>query len=128
LQAEYPKGFDLIIDPVAADYLNKDLRLIGQDGRIVVLSMLAGRYAEKLDVALLLKKRAQLIGSTLRNQSDDYKASLIQQFYRDCGHALGAGLSPVLANVLPFEEAEQAHQLLASNALVGKVVLVWNAE
>src|SRR5690606_37744613 len=69
-----------IIDVVGAGYLNRNLKVIELDGTIVQLAMLGGRYAEQLDIALLLGKRVKLQGSTLRNRSDDYKARLVQSF------------------------------------------------
>ncbi|WP_337842069.1 NAD(P)H-quinone oxidoreductase [Rheinheimera sp.] len=120
-----PAGFDLVIDPVAGDYLNKDLQLLAMDGQILVLSMLGGRYARELDMALMLKKRGQLLCSTLRNRTDEYKAKLIQSFVQRCGMALGSQLQPVLAQSFCFNDAEQAHALLQSNSVVGKLVLCW---
>ncbi|MFC4656503.1 NAD(P)H-quinone oxidoreductase [Rheinheimera marina] len=125
LKQQLGAGFNLIIDPVAADYLNKDLQLLALDGQIVVLSMLGGRYAKELDMALMLKKRGQLLCSTLRNRTDAYKAQLVQRFIERCGDNLGEKLQPVVAQSFRFTEAEQAHRLLQSNAVVGKLMLCW---
>jgi NADPH2:quinone reductase len=72
----------------------------------------------------MLKKRGQLLCSTLRNRTDGYKAALISDFNQQFGLALAEGkLKPVLAQSIDWAEAERAHQLLASNAVVGKLVL-----
>lgn len=124
LKAARPQGFDLIIDPVAGDYITKDIQLLALDGQIVVLSMLGGRMTPELDLGLMLKKRGQLLCSTLRNRTDGYKAALISDFNQQFGMALAEGkLKPVLAQSIDWAEAERAHQLLASNAVVGKLVL-----
>lgn len=124
LKAARPQGFDLIIDPVAGDYITKDIQLLALDGQIVVLSMLGGRMTPELDLGLMLKKRGQLLCSTLRNRTDGYKAALISDFNQQFGLALAEGkLKPVLAQSIDWAEAERAHQLLASNAVVGKLVL-----
>lgn len=124
LKAVRPQGFDLIIDPVAADYIAKDIQLLALDGQIVVLSMLGGRLTPELDLGLMLKKRGQLLCSTLRSRTDNYKAALISDFNQQFGSALAAGnIKPVLAESIDWSEAERAHQLLSANAVVGKLVL-----
>ena len=124
LKAVRPQGFDLIIDPVAGDYIAKDIQLLALDGQIVVLSMLGGRMTPQLDLGLMLKKRGQLLCSTLRSRTDGYKAALIIDFNQQFGSALAGGkIKPVLAQTMDWSEAERAHQLLSANAVVGKLVL-----
>lgn len=124
LKDAVPQGFQVIVDPVAADYLPKNLQLLGLDGRIVVLAMLGGKTVPAFDLTLMFKKRGQLLCSTLRNRSDEYKADLISRFLVQFGSALAAGrIKPVIAKVLPWQQADAAHQLLAGNQLTGKVVL-----
>jgi putative PIG3 family NAD(P)H quinone oxidoreductase len=124
LKAALPQGFNVIVDPVAADYLPKNLQVLGLDGRIVVLAMLGGRTVPAFDLTQMFKKRGQLICSTLRNRADAYKTDLISHFLAQFGSGLETGaIKPVIAKVLPWQETEAAHQLLASNQLVGKVVL-----
>lgn len=119
-----PQGFDVIVDPVAGDYISKDLQLLALDGRIVVLAMMGGRMLPPLDLAFMFKKRGQLICSTLRNRTDAYKAQLTADFSARFGKALAQGqIKPVLAQVFDWQDAAVAHQLLASNAVTGKLVL-----
>ncbi|ALZ77003.1 NAD(P)H-quinone oxidoreductase [Rheinheimera sp. F8] len=124
LKDAVPQGFQVIVDPVAGDYLPKDLQLLALDGRIVVLAMLGGRTVPAFDLTQMFKKRGQLLCSTLRNRSDDYKTALLAAFMQQFGpHLQNGALSPVIAQVLPWQQADLAHQLLAGNQLVGKVVL-----
>lgn len=119
-----PQGFQVVIDPVAGEYIPKNLQVLGLDGRIIVLAMLGGRTVPSFDLTQMFKKRGQLLCSTLRNRTDDYKTALVQRFVGRFGQNLATGdVKPVIARVLPWQQAEQAHQLLADNALVGKVVL-----
>lgn len=129
LKAAVPEGFTVIVDPVAGDYIPKDVQLLAQDGRIVVLAMMGGRQVPAFDLAPMFKKRGQLLCSTLRNRSDDYKTSLCTAFNRQFGAALATGaLKPVIAQQFDWQQAELAHQLLASNAVIGKLVLTLNPE
>ena len=124
LSAFRPQGFDVIVDPVAGDYISKDLQLLALDGRIVVLAMMGGRQVPALDLAVMFKKRGQLICSTLRNRTDGYKAELCRDFSQQFGDALANGqIKPLLAQTFDWREASMAHQLMASNQLAGKLVL-----
>lgn len=124
LKDAVPQGFQVIVDPVAGDYLPKNLQLLALDGRIVVLAMLGGRTVPAFDLTQMFKKRGQLLCSTLRNRTDDYKTALIADFIQQFSPQLQNGaLCPVIAQVLPWQQADEAHQLLAGNQLVGKVVL-----
>ncbi|QOL24936.1 NAD(P)H-quinone oxidoreductase [Thalassotalea sp. LPB0316] len=118
--------FDVVVDVVAGDYLNRNIQLMNLDGKIVILSMLGGRYAESIDIAKLLQKRVSIHASTLRNRSDDYKAELVSRFYQQFGSKLAdqnSELTPFISKVFPWHNAEQAHQLLADNLTTGKVIL-----
>ena len=52
-------GVDLVVDFIGGDYLNRNLKVIHQDGTIVYLAMLAGRFADKLDMAMLIGQAGQ---------------------------------------------------------------------
>ncbi|WP_245785622.1 NAD(P)H-quinone oxidoreductase [Alkalimonas amylolytica] len=123
ISQQWPRGVDLILDPVAGDYLVHNAKLLAMDAKVVIYALMGGRKTE-LDMAPWFKKRAQLLFSTLRNRSDDYKASLVQRLQSDFAADFEAGrVQPVLDRVLPWSQVEQAHQLLATNQSIGKVVL-----
>src|SRR5690606_38344284 len=70
--------FDVVLDPVGASYAAHNLKMLAQDGRWVIIGLMGGRKAE-LDLALLLGKRIQLIGSTLRSRDAESKAQLLAE-------------------------------------------------
>ena len=118
--------FDVILDVVAGDYVNQNLKVAALDARIVMLAILGGRYAEQLDVARMLQKRIRLTASTLRNRSDQYKANLVSQFAHKFNGELysKAGLiKPVIDSCYSWQDVELAHQRMASNANIGKLVM-----
>ena len=124
LTQTFPAGFHVVVDPIAADYVQKDLQVLALDGKIVVLAMMGGRKVTELDMAPMFKKRGQLICSTLRNRSNDYKAHLVANLTKDFYQAFASGsITPVLGLVVPWQQAEEAHQQIATNQLVGKAVL-----
>src|SRR5699024_10383202 len=70
--------FDVILDPVGASYAQLNLKMLAMEGRWVNIGLMGGRRAE-LDLAQLLGKRIQLIGSTLRTRTDAFKGELMAQ-------------------------------------------------
>lgn len=123
---EQKKSVDVVVDVVGGDYFNKNLRVLSVDGRIIYLAMLGGRYVDKLDMALLLGKRARVQGSTLRNRSDIYKAELIASFAKDCLAGFSQGtLKPNIYNVFAVEDTGIAHRHLEQNESIGKFVVTW---
>lgn len=124
VKANMPLGFDVIIDVVAGEYVVKNINVAALDGHIVTLSMLGGRYCPQLDIAKLLAKRLTLSASTLRNRSDDYKANLVASFISDFyAELINGGIKPVIDSVYPWQEVEQAHEKMANNENIGKLVL-----
>ena len=116
--------FDVILDPVGASYAALDLQLLAPDGRWVLIGLMGGREAQ-LDLAQVLVKRVQLIGSTLRSRDDGFKADLLSDLGRHVWPLFAEGrLKPQLARTFPIKEAETAFDTLATNEVSGKIVLL----
>ncbi|MBN7824427.1 NAD(P)H-quinone oxidoreductase [Bowmanella dokdonensis] len=121
------RGVDLIVDVVAADYVNANLKSLNMDGRIVQLAILGGRYVQNLDMAAMLQKRASLIASTLRNRSDSYKASLTRKFTEEYLPAFDSGTLRVCVDTCyPADQIHLAHQRLETNQSMGKLIGYWD--
>ncbi|MDX3774517.1 NAD(P)H-quinone oxidoreductase [Chromatiaceae bacterium AAb-1] len=127
ISQHWPQGINVVLDPVAGSYLAKEIPLLAMDGIIAVFAMMGGSKMEQIDLAPLFKRRGQLICSTLRNRSTQYKAELVQAFEKQFAGALASGrLKPVIHQVFDWQQAEQAHQLMASNQTMGKLILTLN--
>ncbi|WP_333607314.1 NAD(P)H-quinone oxidoreductase [Arsukibacterium sp.] len=126
LKQLWPPGCQLILDPVAGDYIAKNIQCLAIDGKIVVYALMGGRRLAELDLAPLFQKRGQILCSTLRNRSPDYKAELSAAFYRRFAAEMQQRrLIPLIHRVFSYEEVEQAHQLMASNHTMGKLILLF---
>lgn len=69
-------------------------------------------------------KRANLLFSTLRSRTDEYKTKLIQDFSDNCLQGFVNGdLNPIIDKVFNMSEAAKAHEYMESNATIGKVLL-----
>lgn len=116
--------FDVILDPVGGNYAAINLKLLARDGRWVLIGLMGGREAQ-LDLAQVLAKRVQVLGSTLRSRDDQFKADLLSDLGQQVWPLFGEGrLSPQLAKTFPIKDAEAAFAELATNQISGKLVLV----
>ena len=116
--------FDVILDPVGGNYSALNLKLMALDGRWVLIGLMGGREA-KLDLAQVLAKRVQLLGSTLRSRGDQFKADLLSDLGQHVWPLFAEGrLRPQLAKAFAVKDAEAAFAELASNTVSGKLVLV----
>jgi len=121
---EKARGANVILDHIGARYLARNLDALATDGRIVIIGGMGGQRTAEVDVATILGKRAQIIGSTLRSRSVEEKAAIIDAFLGRFSTDLEAGrIRPVIYKVLPFDQAQEAHELMAASEHFGKIVL-----
>jgi NADPH2:quinone reductase len=116
-------GADVILDNIGAKYLSRNIDVLADDGRIVVIGMQGGTKAE-IDLGALLYKRAALIATSLRGRPPEQKARICAGLLREVWPAIAAGkIRPIIDRVLPLEQAGEAHQALDDSHHIGKVVL-----
>jgi len=116
---------DVVLDTVGAAYLGENIASLASRGTIVVVGLLGGASAE-LPLALLLAKRARVIGTVLRSRPLEEKSALAQRFIREALPLFESGkLKPVIDVVLPMDQIAQAHTRMEQNENVGKIVLRW---
>lgn len=118
-----PLGVDVILDPVGAGYLSNNMSALALDGRLVIIGLMGGGQAE-LNIAAMMVKRQRIIGSTLRARSVAEKGKVMRALENKVWPLFQEGsVQPVIEQVFPIQQAAAAHQLLASNKTVGKLVL-----
>lgn len=124
LSATNNEGVDLILDPVGGAYLERNVRALRRLGRLVNIGLLGGGQGE-MNVGLLLGKRLKIVGSTLRTRPLAEKIAITQQFTQRFWPLLRSGeLQPVIDATFPIQQAQQAHEYVAQNHNVGKVILL----
>jgi NADPH2:quinone reductase len=115
--------FDVILELVGAINLEENLRAIETGGRIMVIGTGAGATGE-INLAVLMMKRARLLGSTLRARPLELKALTARAVERSVLPLLASGALKVpIAKVYPLEEAEAAYDHFAAGGKLGKLVL-----
>ena len=124
-QATDGEGVDVIMDLVGGAHLGRRLKALKSQGRLVLVGILAGMKTE-LDLADVLKRRLQVVGSVLRARSVDEKTALVEAFWNFAESRLADGrLRPVVHNVRPFGEIADAYAEMKSGGVLGKLILTF---
>lgn len=116
-------GADVVLDMVGGPYVQKNLNLLNDLGRCVMIAFLQGPHAE-INLMRLMLKRLTLTGSTLRSRSNEEKARIAREVERVVWPWIASGqVKPVIDSTFPLAEADAAHARLQSGAHAGKIVL-----
>ncbi|MFT4743482.1 MAG: NADPH2:quinone reductase [Yoonia sp.] len=114
---------DLILDMVGGSYMQRDIKALADDGRLVQIAFLQGPKAE-LNLIEVMTRRLTITGSTLRPQSDLAKARIADQLRDQVWPLLAAGtVAPVMDQEFALADAAAAHARIESSAHIGKIVL-----
>lgn len=118
---------DIIIDVVGEGHMQKNLQIAASDCTIVQLAMMGGRFVTELDMAKMLAKRIKWQASTLRNRSDDYKTTLVQDFLSQFGEKLKTGeIKAVIEKTFNVMDINDAHEYMSQNKNIGKLLISWD--
>ena len=116
-------GADVILDMVAGPYVERNQRCLATDGRLVLIASQGGSDA-RFDATAAMVRRQVITGSTLRPQSIEAKNQLAEGLRQDIWPLLNNGsIAPVIAATFPLEQAAEAHRMMESGDLIGKIVL-----
>ena len=116
-------GANLILDMVGGSYIDRNIKALADDGRLVQIAFLQGPKAE-INFAQMMTRRLTLTGSTLRPQSDLAKARIADSLKETVWPLLDAGrIHPVMDSTFALEDADQAHMRMESSTHIGKIVL-----
>ena len=117
------KGADVILDHLGASYLAPNMKCLAVGGRLVEIGVMGGPKAE-LNIALMMVKRQQIIGSVLRPRSVTEKAEIIQDFRGTVMPLFETGkIAPLISDVYSLDTAAEAHRAMQAGTHFGKIVL-----
>ena len=86
------------------------------DGRIVLIGNLGGQQAT-VDTQIWRLKRINVIGGGMLSTSRENEERILQLVADKLVH-------PIIARTMPIEKAAEAHRILDSGKILGKIVLV----
>ncbi len=117
------KGVDLILDHVGAKYLAPNMNSLAYKGRLVIIGVTSGIKAE-LNLALMMVKRQQIIGSVLRSRPVSEKGEIVAEFTRRALPKFAdRTIVPIIEKVFPIDQVVEAHRMMEEDKHFGKIVL-----
>ncbi|MBN1958471.1 MAG: NAD(P)H-quinone oxidoreductase [Desulfuromonadales bacterium] len=117
------RGVDLILDHVGAKYLKPNMNSLAYKGKLVIIGVISGIKAE-LNLALMMVKRQQIIGSVLRSRPVAEKGEIIAEFTRRALPKFAdRSIVPIIEKVFPLEDVVKAHKMMEEDTHFGKIVL-----
>lgn len=117
------RGVNVILDIVGGAYLERNLRSLAVEGRLIQIGLLGGATAE-INLATVMQRRLTITGSTLRGRSVAEKAAIARELEAHVWPLLTSGIvGPLVHGTFPLTNAADAHRLLESGEIIGKIVL-----
>lgn len=117
------KGVDVILDHVGAKYLAPNMNSLAYKGRLVIIGVTSGIKAE-LNLALMMVKRQQIIGSVLRSRPVEEKGEIVAEFTRRALPKFAdRTIVPIIEKAFPLEQVIEAHRMMEEDRHFGKIVL-----
>jgi len=122
LKQRYPKGVDVIYDPVGDKFTEAAIRNMAWNGRLLIVGFAAGDIP-KIPANLALLKGCSIIGVFWGAFTQKEPQTNIQNIMELMQLFTQGKINPRISQVFPFEEYEQALAALTSRTAKGKVVL-----
>lgn len=117
------KGVDLILDHVGAKYLAPNMKSLAYKGKLVIIGVISGIKAE-LNLALMMVKRQQIIGSVLRSRPVPEKADIVAEFTRRALPKFAdRTIVPIIETTFSLGEVAEAHRMMEEDKHFGKIVM-----
>jgi putative PIG3 family NAD(P)H quinone oxidoreductase len=117
-------GADVVLDNMGASYLARNVEVLAIEGRLVVIGLQGGTKAE-IDLNALMRKRAAVVGTTLRSRPVEEKTTICRAVAEHVWPLVSDGsLEVVIDRTLPLDDAAEAHRRMESGEHSGKIVLV----
>ncbi|MEO8137161.1 MAG: NAD(P)H-quinone oxidoreductase [Betaproteobacteria bacterium] len=117
------KGVNVVLDMVGGDYVEKNLKCLALEGRLTQIGFLNGSRVE-VNLNHMMLKRLTLTGSTLRASPLARKVEIARSLHEKVWPLFAQRrLQVVIQETLPLAQARDAHALMESGRLIGKVIL-----
>ncbi len=117
------EGVEMVLDMVGAAYLERNLRVLRRDGRLVLIGFMQGSRGS-IDLGTVLAKRLRITGSAMRPRTVAEKAAIRDALLQHVWPALATGrIRSHVHAVFALAQASEAHRLMESSQHIGKIIL-----
>jgi NADPH2:quinone reductase len=118
------QGVNVILDMVGGPYIEKNVRCLAVEGRLVQIAFLKESKVASFDFMPMMIRRLTLTGSTLRPRTVEQKGAIATALKEKVWPLLEAGtVRPIIHKTFPLAEAAEAHRLMESSQHIGKILL-----
>ena len=123
IQEKFPSKINVILDMIGGDFTEKNLRCLGEYGRLVQIAFLKGQFP-KVDLMQIMKQRLVITGSTLRARSDKEKKRIADQLKKNIWPEIESGnIKPCLNKEYQLSEINEAHEFMENSMHMGKIAV-----
>ncbi len=124
-EAEEGHPLNLAIDCLGSEKVGECFPHVAYMCKWIMIATLAGDLST-VNMRTMFMKNIRLIGSTLRSKTPAFKAEILANLVKDIWPKVESGeVRPTIWQVMPIEEANEAHALLRDGKSAGKVVMTW---
>ena len=117
------KGVDVILDMVGGDYIERNVKSLADDGRMVNIAYQKGSTAT-IDFMRVMLKRLTITGSTLRIRSAGVKEQIARAVETKVLPLVADGKIQIpIDSTFALADAARAHARMESSQHIGKIVL-----
>ena len=117
------QGVNLILDMVGGPYIEKNLKSLALDGRLVQIAFLQSSKNE-IDLMPIMVKRLTVTGSTLRPRTVEQKAAIAQALLANVWPLLETRkVGTIIHAEFALADAPKAHEMMEASTHIGKIML-----
>ena len=116
-------GIDTILDFIGGKYINKNLNLLRNDGKLINIGFQEGSKVE-LNLMKVMLKRLIITGSTLRVRDKNFKNKILKELEKKIFPFFETGkIKCFVDSVFKLEDASLAHKRMDQGEHIGKIIL-----
>ena len=117
------RGVDVILDMVGGDYVDRNIRSLADDGRLVNIGYQSGSKVT-VDMMRVMLKRLTLTGSTLRIRPTEVKGAIARAVEARALPLIAKGRVKIpIDSTYSLAQAGEAHARMEGSQHIGKIVL-----
>ena len=118
------RGVDIVLDMVGGPYIEKNVSLLANEGRLVQIAFLQGSTVSNFNFLPVMVRRLAITGSTLRPRTVEEKATIAKALGEQVWPLLESRrIKMVIFRIFPWSEVAEAHRMMERSEHTGKLLL-----